>query len=41
MRQNVYYSNLVLLLRNKDQQQKNPLPRSATQWSTRELQAHN
>jgi len=23
----------MLLLRNKDQQQKNPLPSSATQWS--------
>jgi len=30
----------MLLLRNKDQQQKNPLPIVATQWSINELQAH-
>jgi len=28
----------MLLLRNKDQQKKNPLPSSATQWSISELQ---
>jgi len=28
----------MVLLRNKDQQQKNPLPSLATQWSIRELQ---
>jgi len=42
MRQNAYYRNLkwtTVLLRNTDQQQKNPLPSSATQWSTSELQA--
>jgi len=41
-RQNAYYPNLkwtTVLLRNKDQQQKNPLPSSATQWSISELQA--
>jgi len=32
MRQNAYYGKLMLLLRNKDHQQKNPLPSSATQW---------
>jgi len=33
MRQNAYYGNLVLLSRNKDQQQRYPLASSATQWN--------
>jgi len=33
MRENAYYGNLMLLLRNKDQRQKNPLPCSAWQWN--------
>jgi len=42
--QNAYYRNLkltMLLLRNKDQQQKNPLTSSAARWSISELQAHS
>jgi len=30
----------MLLLRNKNQKQKNPLPSSATRWRISELQAH-
>jgi len=44
MKKNAYCRTLkrtMLVLRNKVQQQKNPLPRSATQWSTSELQAHH
>ena len=41
--QDAHYHNLkwtMSLLRSKDQQQKNPLPSSATRWSISELQAH-